>query len=316
MQLLSSEEEGWRLFRAFVEAIGTHLPATFKEWEPEAAELLAGAQAGWRSSSRWGAPRRVEVFALRQALAEVRGEPFPATYDEWLRTPSSRLRNGQTNSWKLWRRRHPGPLAEVLKDREGWELYVKKLQSSGSQVPESYEEWMDSPQRRRQEATMNWALWRRKNRGPMLEVLQDPEGWKLYSAMKQAISGTPCEQFEDWQNSVGSDPLGWRLYRAAFAGQKALPETYAEYIEGRQPTIAWLAWRRQHPGPLVSVLADDGGWALYRDHMLATGKTIPQDFEEWAETHRAATTNGNSRRGKRTVSPREEAMGAQQVIVQ
>lgn len=340
MQLLSSEEEGWKLFRAFVEAIGTRLPSTFKEWEPEAAESLAAAQGAWRPSSRWGAPRRVEVFALRQALAEVRGEPFPATYEEWLRTPSSRLRSSQANSWRLWRLRHPGPLAEVLKDPEGWELYVKKLQSSGSHVPVSYEEWVDSPQRRRQEATMNWALWRKRNRGPMLEVLQDPEGWKLYSAMKQAVGGSPCEQFEDWQNSVEArkkalrewlawkrlhpgprytilrDSLGWRLYRAAFGGQKAIPETYAEYIQARQPTIAWLAWRRQHPGPLVSVLAEDGGWTLYKDHMLATGKSVPQDYEEWAETHRASTTNGNSRRGKRTVSPREEAMGAQQVTVQ
>lgn len=340
MQLLGSDETAWKLFCNFIEAIGTSLPATFKEWQSGASESLANAQAAWRSSSRSAAPRRIEVFALRQAIAQVRDEAFPATYEEWLRTPGSKLRNNQATSWKSWRRRHPGPLAEVLKDHEGWDLYVKKLQLGGASVPLSYEEWMDSPQRRRQEASMKWALWRRKNRGPMLEVLQDPEGWKLYSAMKEATSGSPCEQFEEWQNSVGarkkalrewlawkklhpgprytilSDPLGWRLYRAAFAGQKAIPETYAEYIQARQPTIAWLAWRRQHPGPLLTVLAEEGGWPLYKDHMLATGKTVPQDFEEWAEAHRMATTNGNSKRGKRSVSPRGETVGPQPVTVQ
>ncbi|CDJ51316.1 p97 protein, putative [Eimeria brunetti] len=340
MELLSTEEEGWKLFRAFMEAIGVQVPATFKEWEPEAVESLMRAKALTRPASRRFQPRRIEVFARKQAIAEIRGEPFPATYEEWLRTPRLRLLSSPVASWTLWRRRHPGHLGEVLKDPEGWDLYVKKLQAAGSHVPESYEEWLESPQWKRQEATINWASWRKKNKGPMVEVLQDPEGWKLYSAMKLAVSGTPCEQFEDWQNSIGarkkalrewlawkklhpgprytilSDPLGWRLYRAAFAGQKALPETYAEYIQARQPTITWLAWRRQHPGPLVSVLADDDGWTLYKDHMQATGNSVPQDYEEWAETHRTVATNGNSRRGKRTVSPREEAMRAQQVIVQ
>ncbi|OEH76696.1 putative p97 protein [Cyclospora cayetanensis] len=340
LQLLGTEEEGWKLFRTFIEALGTSLPASFKEWEPDAADSLSHVQAAWRSSSRWTAPRRLEGFAIRQAIAQVNGETFPATYEEWLRTPSSRLRSSQTPSWKLWRRRHPGPLAEVLKDQEGWNLYVRKLQLGGSPVPLSYDEWMESPQRRCQEATMNWALWRRKNRGPMVEVLQDPEGWKLYSAMKEATSGAPLEEFEEWQNSVGarkkalrewlawkklhpgprytilSDPLGWRLYRAAFAGQKAIPETYAEYIQARQPTIAWLAWRRQHPGPLFSVLAEEGGWQVYKEHMLATGKSVPEDFNEWAETHQAAQANGSSRRGKRAGSPHEDCIEPQPVTAE
>ncbi|KAL8427608.1 hypothetical protein Efla_005783 [Eimeria flavescens] len=334
LQVLSREEEAWKLFRNFIETLGTPMPATCKEWEPDAAASLANAQAAWRSTSRLSGPRRVEGFALSQALAQVRGEDFPATYDEWLRSPSSRLRNNLAPSWKLWRRQHPGPLSDVLRDEEGWNLYVRKLQMGGVPVPSSYEEWLDSPYRRRQEATMNWALWRRKNKGPMLEVLKDPEGWKLYCAMKEATGGSQCEQFEEWQNSAGarrkalrewlawkkvhpgpcytilSDPLGWRLYRAAFAGQKALPETYEEYVEARQPT-AWLAWRAEHPGPLLSVLSHDNGWQLYREHMLATGKTVPEDFEEWAELHRAAAAKGSSRRGNRVnSSPQDHHMQA------
>ena len=340
LQVLSVEEEGWDLFRAFMEATGTPMPASYKEWEPDAAGSLANAQATWRASSRWTAPRRIEGFAIRQALAQVHGEEFPATYDEWLRMPNSRLRNNPAPSWKLWRRRHPGPLAEVLRDQEGWNLYIRKLQLGGSPVPSSYEEWLNSPHRRRQEATMNWALWRRKNRGPMVEVLQDPEGWKLYTAMKEATGGSPCEQFEEWQNSVGarkkalrewlawkklhpgpryailSDPLGWRLYRAAFAGQRAIPETYAEYIQARQPTVAWLAWRRQHPGPLLSVLAEEGGWQVYKEHMLATGKSVPEDFGEWVEGQRAATANGTSRRGNRSCSPPVHGAEAQHVVAE
>lgn len=145
--------------------------------------------------------------------------------------------------------------------------------------------------------------------------------------MKEATGGAPCEQFEEWQHSVGarkkalrewlawkklhpgplysilSDPLGWRLYRAAFAGQKAIPETYAEYIQARQPTVAWLAWRRQHQGTLLSVLAEEGGWQVYKEHMLATGKSVPEEFGEWAEAQRVATGNGTSRRGNRSCSP-------------
>ncbi|KAL8449044.1 hypothetical protein Emed_003396 [Eimeria media] len=324
LHLLSRDEGAWKLFRNFIEATGTSMPGSYKEWEPEAASFLASAQASWRASSRLTAPRRVESFALRQALAQVKGEDFPATYDEWLRSPNSRLRNNLAPSWKLWRRQHPGPLTEVLRDQEGWNLYMRKLQMAGQPVPASYEEWLESPYRHRQEATMNWALWRRKNKGPMVEVLQDPEGWKLYCAMKEATGGAACEQFEEWQNSAGarrkalrewlawkklhpgpcytvlSDPLGWRLYRAAFAGQKALPETYEEYAEARQPTMAWLAWRGEHPGPLLSVMGqDNNGWQLYREHMQATGKNVPEDFEEWAETHRDATAKGNARRNNR-----------------
>ena len=320
LQVLGAEQEGWKLFRTFIEATGTPIPVSFEEWKPHAAASLADAQASWRSSFRRTSPRRIEVFALRQALAQVRGEDFPITFDQWLRTLSSRLRRNPSPSWKLWRRQHPGPLAEVLKDHEGWNLYIRKLQASGASVPSSYEEWIDSPHRRRQEATMNWALWRRKNRGPMAEVLQDPEGWKLYSAMKEASGCLPCAQFEEWQNSacarkkalrewlawkklhpgprhtILSDPLGWRLYRAAFSGQKVIPETYAEYIQARQPTVAWLAWRGHHPGPLLSVLGQDNGWQLYKEHMLARGRSVPGDFTEWAETHRAATANGFSGR--------------------
>lgn len=340
LQLLDAEEEAWRLFRAFIEATGTPMPASYKQWAPNAAAFLANAQAAWRASARWTPPRRVEGFAMRQALAQVRGEDFPETYEEWLRKPNSKLRSSPASSWKLWRRQHPGPLAEVLRDPEGWNLYVRKLQLGNEPVPASYEEWIGSPHRRRQEATMNWALWRRKNRGPMVEVLQDPEGWKLYCAMKEATGGLPYEQFEEWQNSVGarkkalrewlawkklhpgpryailSDPLGWRLYRAAFAGQKAIPETYAEYIEARQPTVAWLAWRGQHPGPLVSVLTEEGGWQVYREHMLATGKSVPEDFREWAEAHRVATAKGAARRGQRSNSPALDDMEAQHVTAE
>lgn len=340
LQVLSNDEEAWKLLRSFLEATGTTMPSSFKEWEPNAAVSLGNAQASWRSSSRWTAPRRIEGFAIRQALAQLRGEDFPATYDEWLRTPNSRLRSNPPLSWKLWRRQHPGPLAEVLKDHEGWNLYMRKLQLAGAPVPSSYEEWMDSPHRRRQEATMNWALWRRKNRGPMVEVLQDPEGWKLYCAMKEATGGSSCEQFEEWQNTVGarkkalrewlawkklhpgprytilSDPLGWRLYRAAFAGQKAIPETYEEYIQARQPTVAWLAWRSQHPGPLLSVLTEEGGWQVYREHMRATGKSLPDDYEEWAEAHRAATANGTSQRGSRNHSPGLQTMEVQNLAAE
>lgn len=337
LQVLGNQEEAWNLFRKFIEATGTSMPVSFKEWEPNAASSLANAQTAWRSSFRWTAPRRVEGFALRQALAQVRGEEFAITYDQWLRKPNSRLRRNLVPSWRVWRRQHPGPLTEVLKDAEGWSLYLKKLQAVGAPVPSSYEEWMDSPHRRRQEATMNWALWRRENRGPMSEVLQDPEGWKLYTAMKEATGCPPCEQFEEWQNSAGarkkalrewfawkklhpgprhailSDPLGWRLYRAAFAGQKAIPETYEEYMQSRQPTVAWLAWRSQHRGPLLSILGQDGGWQLYKEHMLATGRTVPEDFAEWAETHRPGGANNTSRRGERhSASPRNNGVKVEQ----
>lgn len=338
LQVLGNDEEGWKRFRAFMQAIGTEMPVFFKEWEPEAITSLSNA-LGMLRSQRWTASRRIEGFAVKQALAQLRGEPFASSFEEWVRTPNYR-RNTAPPSWKLWRRRHPGPLAEVLKDQEGWNLYVRKLQMSGASVPATYEEWIDSPHRRRQEATMNWTIWRKNNKGPMLEVLQDPEGWKLYSAMKEATGGSPCEQFEEWQNSAGakkkalrewltwkkahpgprytilSDPLGWRLYRAAYAGQRSMPETYQEYIQSRQPTIAWLEWRRLHQGPLVTVLADEDGWQVYKEHMQATGKTVPEDFAEWVKTHRAATSTHTSKKQNRAVSPQTDGLETQCVAAE
>ncbi|PHJ18347.1 p97 [Cystoisospora suis] len=268
------DPEGWAFYRQAKVADGKDIPDQYRDWVEQPAVRRQAALDAW-THWRHGHPGQLtkvladpEGWALYKVMAESADKSVQGTYEEWLE-----IRNTALTSRTAWRRSHSrGPLVEVLKDPAVYESYLLYNSKKGITVPSTYDEWIQLPEQQKAQASLKWSSWRKAHKGPLIEVLRNPEGWSLYV---------------DMQQKTGNDKV---------------PASYAEWVElyrpGRSSTSTnsvsskWLQWRRSHEGPLEDVLADPEGWSLYSAHMQqrrrgggSHSQSFPSDYGTWRTYH-------------------------------
>ncbi|PFH31143.1 hypothetical protein BESB_030170 [Besnoitia besnoiti] len=318
-----ADPEGWHLFSTMKREKGQHVPETYEEWRDLPEHKVVASRRKWSSWRRAHPGPLVatladpEGWALYRQVKVSDGKEVPEKYEEWAAHPTVR-KQAAMEAWTQWRHEHPGQLAKVLADPDGWALYKAMVECADKRIEATYQEWMA----KRDSAPTSWAVWSRAHRGPLNEVLKDPVGWAAFKAFNAKKGITLPQTYEEWvqlpeqQKGIASfrwsswrkahkgplaevlaDPEGWTLYVAMLekGGHARLPASYEEWLEsyraGKSPASSsaqWRQWRKAHEGPLEDVLRDPEGWKLYAAHMQRGGRrAFPADYATWVANQRA-----------------------------
>lgn len=295
--VLKEHPGAYELFRQAVKTV----PETLEEW--------LQSRVSWRPWVEW---REQHQGPLHEVLADPEGwalfcqmraqknNPVNMPYEEWLLLPEQQQLITSVQ-WAAWRREHPGPqiLALMLAAEspggveEGWQIYRSLRELKGESIPQSFEEWKTLPEIRRKAALSAWALWRQNHEGRLQDVLDDPEGWRLYSEMLAlnptgARSRSSRNRLVHEQNQVvGNEEGGGAGGESEVHGDE---ENVRKHIGGkgsvaREARRKWMDWRSKNRGPLVHVLKDAEGWAAYRaaNDGRRGYSEMPTTYEEWVQ---------------------------------
>ncbi|EPR59225.1 hypothetical protein TGRUB_275650 [Toxoplasma gondii RUB] len=308
-----ADPEGWALYRQIKVSDGKDVPERYEDWVSHPTVRKQAAMEAWTQWRHEHPGQLAKVLAdpqgwtLYKAMVECGDKRIEATYEEWMAK-----RDASPTSWAVWRKSHRGPLNEVLKDPAGWAAFTAYNTKKGVSLPATYEEWVQLPEQQKGAASFKWSSWRKTHKGPLAEVLADPEGWALYVNMLEKGSharihssyaewleayraakspGSSAAQWRQWRKAhegpleqVLADPEGWKLYAAHMqrGGRRAFPGDFDTWLRIHQAEAKWIEWRRVHSGPLNKELADPEGWELFRLRSAARGNTtVPATYAEW-----------------------------------